>query len=406
MKILVLGAGWMGRAAAYDLARSRGVQHVGLADQNAQALRDAQHFAGRPHVSAHRLDVARFSEVTSLMRRYDATIGAVSYKFNYPLAQCAVRAGCHFCDLGGNDTVVNREFTLNAAARKRQVRIVPDCGLAPGMVSLVVADGLSHFKKVDSVLIRVGGLPLKPEPPLNYQLVFSVGGLINEYVEPARVLRGGKIAFIESMTGLEELEFPAPFGTLEAFFTSGGASTLPLTLKGKVRELNYKTIRYPGHCEKFKTMIDLGLTSGEPISFQNASTWQQRVLKIAPREVLEKLLVEKLPSGHPDCVLIRVTLRGILNGKNKELGSFRNRSRASEKLSELSYQLIDYYDPKTHLTAMMRTTAVPISIVAQMLTRGDVIGNRFGVLRQETSLQPRIFMNELKSRGICFETNF
>ena len=385
MRILVLGAGWMGRAAAWDLARSRGVEHVGIADSNRDALKAAARFVGKPHVSTHRLDIARHADVTALMRRYDAAIGAVSYRFNFELAQCAIQAGCHFCDLGGNDTIVNQEFTLDAAARRKKVRIVPDCGLAPGMVSIVVADGLKRFRKVDSVFIRVGGLPLKPQPPLNYQLVFSVGGLINEYIEPARILHKGKIAFVDSMTGVEELRFPAPFGKLEAFFTSGGASTLPLTLKGKVRELNYKTIRYLGHCEKFKTMIDLGLTSSVPISLGDH--------KIAPRDVLEKLLADKLPSGHPDCVLIRVTLRGTPIDRS---------TTGVNRAAELNYQLIDYYDSKTHLTAMMRTTAFPISIVAQMLTRGDVSNNRFGVLRQETSVRSEVFLDELRARGICF----
>ncbi len=386
MRILVLGAGWMGRAAAWDLARSRGVDHVGIADSNGDALKSAARFVAKPNVSTHRLDVTRRADVTALMRCYDAAIGAVSYRYNFELAQCAIKAGCHYCDLGGNDIIVNQEFSLDAAARRKRVRIVPDCGLAPGMVSIVVADGLKHFKKVDSVLIRVGGLPLKPEPPLNYQLVFSVGGLINEYIEPARILHNGKIAFIDSMTGIEELRFPAPFGKLEAFFTSGGASTLPLTLKGKVRELNYKTIRYPGHCEKFKTMIDLSLTSSNPISVS--------AQRIAPRDVLEKLLVEKLPSGQPDCVLIRVTLCGIPIDRSET---------GPRRFTELTYQLIDYYDPKTRLTAMMRTTAFPISIVAQMLTRGDVVNTRFGVLRQETSIRSEIFLDELKSRGICFD---
>ena len=396
MKILVLGAGMMGTAAAWDLARSQGVDQVGIADADGTALAKAVKRIGKSKVSTHRLDITRWAEVTALMSRYDATIGAVSYHHNFRLAQCAVRAGCHFCDLGGNDHIVEQEFSLQAAARQKKVRIVPDCGLAPGMVSIVVAEGLRHFTRVDSIQIRVGGLPLHPKPPLNYQLVFSVGGLINEYVEPARVLENGKIKLVEPMTGLEAMVFPPPFGTLEAFYTSGGASTLPLTLKGRVRDLNYKTIRYPGHCEKFKTLIDLGLTSSESILIEGRD--------LVPRRIVENLLVEKLPAGEPDCVLIRVSLRGKpVQSLVPKSGSKLRATRSRHALRELSYQLIDYYDPRTKLTAMMRTTAFPISIVAQMLCRGDVNHNRYGVLRQETSLPPEVFLNELKARGICFE---
>jgi lysine 6-dehydrogenase len=396
MKILVLGAGLMGTAAAWDLARSQGVDQVGIADADGPVLAKAAKRIGKSRVSSHRLDITHWPKVTSLMRRYDAVIGAVSYHHNFRLAQCAVRAGCHFCDLGGNDRIVEQEFSLDAAARKKKVRIVPDCGLAPGMVSTVVAEGLRHFTRVDSIQIRVGGLPLRPRPPLNYQLVFSVGGLINEYVEPARILKNGKIEFVEPMTGLETLVFPPPFGNLEAFYTSGGASTLPLTLKGRVRELNYKTIRYPGHCEKFKTLIDLGLTSSKSIRIEDRN--------IVPRKIVESLLVEKLPSGEPDCVLIRVTLRGTpIRPTAPSSGSKTRATRSAPHLRELSYQLIDYFDPRTKLSAMMRTTAFPVSIVAQMLCRGDVNNNRYGVLRQETSLPPEIFLNEFKARGICFE---
>lgn len=395
MKILVLGAGMMGMAAGWDLARARGVKQVGIADMSREALLKAQQRIKRPNVYAHQIDVTNFPKVTELMRHYDATIGAVSYRYNFHLAKCAIAAGSHFCDLGGNDRIVEREFLLDSTARKNKVRIVPDCGLAPGMVSLVAAEGLKQFDRVDSVHIRVGGLPLHPKPPLNYQLVFSVGGLINEYIEPARVIEDGKIKTVESMTGVETLTFPPPFGKLEAFYTSGGASTLPLTLKGKVRELNYKTIRYPGHCEKLKTMIDLGLTSSEKVKLGNAN--------VEPRALFEKLLVNKLPSREPDCVLIRVTLRGKQSSKTRRNTARKILATSRPPTNEVSYQLIDYYDPKTQLSAMMRTTAFPISIVAQMLCRGEVIDNRFGVLRQEISIPSDIFLNELKARKICFE---
>src|SRR3954464_9323454 len=108
------------------------------------------------------------------------------------------------------------------------------------MVSVLAAHGVERFDEVDALHIRVGGLPLDPRPPLNYQIVFSVEGLINEYVERARVIRGGQIVEVDSLTEIERLEFPAPFGEMEAFQTSGGTSTLPENFLGRVRELDYK----------------------------------------------------------------------------------------------------------------------------------------------------------------------
>src|ERR671917_551892 len=200
MKILVLGAGRMGLGAAYDLAHnSEGVEAI-------------------------------------------------------PVARAAVGAGTNFCDLGGNNAVVDAELALDAEARAAGVNVIPDCGLAPGMVSVLAAHGAARFERLDELHIRVGGLPQTPRPPLDYQIVFSVVGLINEYVERARVIRGGQVVEVESLTEIEALEFPAPFERMEAFQTSGGTSTLPDTFHGRLQELDYKTIRYPGHCEQFKLL--------------------------------------------------------------------------------------------------------------------------------------------------------
>ena len=163
------------------------------------------------------------------------------------LARAAIEARTNFCDLGGNNSVVDSELALDAQARAAGINIIPDCGLAPGMVSVLAAHGAARFRRLDELHIRVGGLPQKPRPPLDYQIVFSVEGLINEYVERARVIRDGEIIEVESMTEVESLQFPAPFGQMEAFQTSGGTSTLPETFLGRIRELDYKTIRYTGN---------------------------------------------------------------------------------------------------------------------------------------------------------------
>ncbi|HEY6844370.1 MAG TPA: saccharopine dehydrogenase C-terminal domain-containing protein [Thermoanaerobaculia bacterium] len=360
MKILVLGAGRMGHGAVHDLVRQPDVERVTVADAVAErAHHVASSIGGNKAVPVH-VDVADPRAAVEIMRGHDAVLSCVVYKLNAGLARAAVEARTNFCDLGGNNDVVAQELALDAGAKKAGINIIPDCGLAPGMVAMLVAHAASRFAKLDAIHIRVGGLPLDPKPPLNYQMVFSVEGLINEYVEPARIVRNGQITTVESMTELEELEFPAPFGKLEAFQTSGGTSTLPDTFKGKVRELDYKTIRYKGHCDKFKTMIDLGLCHGEP------------------RRWFSEQLVRSLPHDEPDVVLVRVEVSG--GGKT------------------LRYDIIDRYDEKTGLSAMMRTTAFPASIVALMMARGQTTSK--GALPQERCLPPDLFMKELAARNI------
>jgi lysine 6-dehydrogenase len=369
MRILVLGAGRMGFGAVHDLIQQPDVDEVTVADVAADR---ANHVASvvDGNVTPRAIDVSNHADVVALMRGHDSAISCVNYWLNERLARAAIEAGTNFCDLGGNNDIVDAELALDAEARARGVNIVPDCGLAPGMVAVLVAHGAAQFEKLDEIHIRVGGLPQNPKPPLDYQLVFSVEGLINEYIERARVIRDGRITMVDSMTEVEEIEFPEPFGKMEAFQTSGGTSTLPETFLGKVRELDYKTIRYPGHCAKFKTMIDLGLCSSEKITVDG--------VRVAPRRVLGDLLVRNLPADEPDVVLVRVEFVG--DGRR------------------LRYDIIDRYDETTGLSAMMRTTAFPASIVALMMARGQT--TQKGALPQERCIPPELFMQELARRKI------
>lgn len=373
MKILVLGAGRMGYGAAYDLIHNSGVEAVTIADVNFNAAKAAADQIGSGNITPKQIDVNDYAATVDLMTGHDAAISCVTYFYNEQLAKAAIEAKVNFCDLGGNNDVVAAELALDEQAKAAGINIIPDCGLAPGMVSVLAAHGAARFESLDSLHIRVGGLPQNPKPPLNYQMVFSVEGLINEYIEQARLLRNGEIIQVESMTEIETLEFP-PFGELEAFQTSGGTSTLPDTFLGRVSELDYKTIRYPGHCEKFKLLLDLGLASSEAIDVDG--------VMVKPRRVLGETLLKHLPSGEPDLVLIRVEFTGEIDLIQQTL----------------RYDIIDRYDEKTGLSAMMRTTAFPASIIAQMMAKGETSCR--GAVPQEICVPPEKFVQELAVRNI------
>jgi len=374
MKILVLGAGRMGYGAVFDLAHnSSEVEAVTVADADFAKPQAVAKNVKSTKVSAIELDVSDYEKCVSAMRGHDAAISCVNYWYNLELSKAAIETETNFCDLGGNNYVVDEQLALDAEAKKANINIIPDCGLAPGMVSILAMHGANRFDETEEIHIRVGGLPQNPKPPLNYQLVFSVEGLINEYIESARVIRNGEIKEVESMTELESLEFEN-FPVLEAFQTSGGTSTLPETFLGKIKELDYKTIRYAGHCEKFKTMIDLGLCSSEEIVAD--------YVKVKPRKVLGELLQNHLPADEPDYVLIRLEFVG---------------TKGSERKS-LRYDIVDKFDETTNLSAMMRTTAFPASIIAQMMARGDV--KMRGATPQEKAIDAEKFVAELEKRNI------
>ncbi|MCE1246308.1 MAG: saccharopine dehydrogenase NADP-binding domain-containing protein [Firmicutes bacterium] len=374
MKVLILGSGMMGRAAAFFLAGKQDVESVVLADKNIDfASQMAQQYGGGKTVPVE-FDASDINRVKELMLGCDVAIGATSYDHNPVYTRAAIESGCSLVDLGGNHDVVDSQFALSEDAKKAGITIVPDCGLAPGLVSILSARALNQLDKTDSIKIRVGGIPVNPLPPLNYSLVFSVKGLINEYIEKARIISGHEVIETDSMQGLEEIEFELPFGKMEAFFTSGGISTLTDTFREKVGYLDYKTIRYPGHCSYIKFLMDIGLTGMEEMDVRGC--------KITPREVLEKTLEKNLPPDSGDVILLRVTAEGEKDGVRKTIVQ----------------EHIDYFDRENKLTAMMRMTAFPAAAVALLIGRNII--NTKGTLYQEYSIPFEPLFDELAKSGI------
>ncbi len=364
----------MGHGAVYDLVHnSPDVESVTVADFDLSKAEEIAKLVGTNRVTAKHVDAENYADVVELMKDHDSAISCVNYWYNVELSKAAIETKTNFCDLGGNNYIVDEQLALDEQAKANNINIIPDCGLAPGMVSILAMHGAKRFDEIEEIHIRVGGLPQKPKTLLEYQLIFSVEGLINEYIEAARVIRDGKIGEVESMTEIESLEF-ANFPPLEAFQTSGGTSTLPETFLGKIKELDYKTIRYAGHCEKFKTMIDLGLCSSEEIMID--------YVKISPRKVLANLLTTYLPADEPDYVLVRLDFVGKKDGETKKL----------------RFDIVDKEDEQTGLSAMMRTTAFPASIIAQMMAKGDVLIR--GATPQEKAIDSDKFVAELAKRNI------
>jgi lysine 6-dehydrogenase len=373
MKIAIIGSGLMGQAIVYDISRADGVEKVGLYDFDRGLAEETARKYGNDKTYAGGIDARDEEAVVELLQGYDACISAVVYKYNPGLTRAAIRSGTHFLDLGGNRDVVGTQFEMYEEASKAGIIVMPDCGLAPGMVSILASDGIKEFEKVHSLRIRVGGLPQNPRPPLNYQMVFSSEGLINEYWEPVVILEKGEKKIVNPMTGLEELEFDG-IGRLEAFYTSGGTSTLPETYKGIIDFLDYKTIRYPGHCQIFKPMLEIGLGSRSLVKVGE--------VMVEPREVFKKILEKNLGYNDPDMVLVRLTFEGIKD----------------ERPLKIVYEIIDRQDARTGLTSMMRMTAFPISIITWMACTGRI--EQRGVLNQETGVDPSFFIAQLKKRKI------
>ncbi len=374
MKFLVLGAGRIGYAIVYDLVRSPRVEQVIIADKDVERLEFIKKRLPDEKIVPVELDVTKTEELLELMLRCDVAIGCTGYAHNYELAKAALSAKIHFCDLGGNERISSQEFKLDEIAKEQDIAIIPNLGLAPGLVSILTAAAADGLDELYEIRVRVGGVPAEPEEPLNFAQYTSVDGLINEYVEEATIIRDGKVFRVPSLTDVEEIEFPKPFGKLEAFHASGGISTLPKTYLGKVQHLDYKAVRYPGHCAQMMAIKHLGMMSSDALDVNGS--------KVVPRRVLQALLEKHLVKDDSDVVLLRVTVTGI----------------KAQKPIQIIWECIDYNEAAEGLTAMMRLTAYPASIVAQMIARGDI--KERGVLLQEKSVPAKLFLAELAGRGI------
>ena len=375
MKMLVLGAGLQGCACAFDLLNDPEVTQVTLADL--QPDRMSRFLARRDDARLRpvTLDVTDHQAVLEVMRGHDAVMSAIPYYFNGPMARLAVEAGCHFADLGGNTEIVMEQKKLDAAAQAKGLSIMPDCGLAPGMVNILAAEGIRRLDTAERVRIFVGGLPQHPEPPLNYQIVYSLEGALDYYTTPSWILRGSQPTEVDALSELEPVKFPEPVGTLEAFHTAGGISTMPFTWKGKVREMEYKTLRYPGHADLMRCIRELGLLGLEPITVKGQ--------KVVPRDAFIAAVTPLLtkPEGR-DLVALRVVASGTKDGTPHST----------------TFDLIDYYDEKHGISAMMRTTGYSLSLTGLTQARRQVI--RFGVTTPDEGMPFDRYVSGLKERGV------
>ena len=358
--ILVVGAGKIGQVAA-DLLAATGDYAVTLADRDAAALAAATRHDTR--VQTLQLDVSDARALVAALDGRFAVLSAAPFHLTLPIAQAARDAGVHYLDLT-EDVASTR--SIRALADGARSALIPQCGLAPGFISIVAADLASKFERLDTVRMRVGALPAYPSNALNYNLTWSTDGVINEYCEPCEAIVDGRRVEVAALEEREEFSLDGVL--FEAFNTSGGLGTLCETLQGKVRTLNYRTIRYPGHAAIMKALLhDLRLKDR--------------------REVLKDILEQSVPSTTQDVVIVFVTVAGWREGRLVQETYARKIYSASVAGQVRS--------------AIQITTASSLAAMLDLLAEGklpqrgfvrqedvalaDFLGNRFGAVYAPTA---------------------
>jgi lysine 6-dehydrogenase len=374
----ILGSGMQGTAAAYDLALYGDAERIFMGDiSEEQAIRSSERvnrLVGRAVCVPRKVDALNEKELEDFLTPVDVALSCVPYWMHPYVAPVAIRSMTSMVDMGGDTDVTLQTLALDDAAKSANVSIVPDTGLAPGLVNSLATYLMEKMDEVEDVLLYCGGLPQSPRPPFYYTLVFNIEGLVAEYTDKALAIRGGKLVELETLTDLEYVEWDG-IGKLEAFVTSGGTSTAPYTFEGKVRTYEYKTLRFPGHCEKMRVFMESGFWDTEPVRVNGC--------EVSPRKVFYRVMEKALrrQEGDKDQVLVRAKVSGRAGGVSK------------------TYQIDihDKQDERTGFTAMERMTGFPTAIYAIEIARGNVPP---GCWRYELAVPGSVVVSELKKRGI------
>ncbi|MCW5942303.1 MAG: saccharopine dehydrogenase NADP-binding domain-containing protein [Fimbriimonadaceae bacterium] len=372
-RFAVVGCGIQGTAAAYDLLQFTDGP-VTLADaepKRAERTRDrlVQLLPeSEPRLRSEPLDVKDTAAVEAFLAHHDVLVSAVPYRLHPALEHPAIVLGKSVVDMGNDTDAVLVMLDRDAEARVTGATIVPDAGLAPGLVNSFALALLERHPEARAIRAYCGGLPKRPRPPLNYALRFSLESLLGEYEDDAFELREGDVVRIDPLTDLEQIDFPG-VGTLEAFVTSGGSGTAPFTFRGRLDSYSYKTLRYPGHCQAMRTLRDLGFWDSAEVSPGMSS-------RAATIRVLERVLTDE---DGEDAVFVKVAAT-LADGSEHAL--FLNEGR----------------DPSTGFTAMERLTGFSTAILAQAVAEGEV---RPGVVPYESAISGESFLRRLARRGIA-----
>ncbi len=373
----ILGAGMQGTAAAYDLAKFADANRILMGDvsleQAEKACQRVNKLTGKTLCEAHAVDALSEASLETFLRDADIILSCVPYWMHPKIAHVAIANKTHFVDLGGNTDITLETLKLDQAAQNAGVTVVSDTGLAPGLVNSLGLWLIEQMDEVDSVKLYCGVLPQHPKPPFNYKLTFNIEGLVTEYDFEAVVLRNGEIVKVPTLAETEELTIDE-LGPMEAFTTSGGTSTAPYTLKGRVKNYEYKTIRHPGHGFLISVFRDTGFWGREEVDVCG--------VPVRPLDVWHKVFGKYLDQfTDNDLCAVRAVGVGKKGGQDIR-------------------KQIDIFDrqcEETGFTSMERLTGFSMAIYAIDMAEGKMPA---GCLRYENAMTGTRFVDELQRRGI------
>lgn len=377
MHIFVLGTGMIGTTVVTEMVKFPEIDRITAVDVNQASIDKCLAIADNPKVTGKVAALQTEEDIARVLTGADVAVACLPHSLSLSAVKAAISSHCHLVDLVGSQ--FREKMELDEQAKKTGVIIVPGCGVAPGITNFLAAQGIDLLDEADEAIMTCGGIPRHPIPPLWYQVVYRLESLLRLYTKPAIAIQDGEIVELAPLSNLQEITFPEPVGLCETVITD--AHSTAFILKGKVKNLYEKTVRYPGHWEKMKVIGELGFLDDIPVAVQGIS--------ITPRAFAEKVLATKMKGdSHKDITVLRVEVSGTKDGA-------RTKHR---------WEMVDLYDDERNITSMAKTTALPALLIAKLIATKQI--TETGVVPIESLIirdrfQP--FMAELKRLGLDLE---
>lgn len=381
----VLGAGMQGTALAYDLAKFANPAKIYLGDVSLdhakKSARRVNELIGSAICEPVQVSALDPEALAKFLEPVDVLCSCVPYWMHPRIAKVAIATKTSMVDLGGNTDVTMETLNMDADAKAAGVTLIPDCGLAPGLVNSLACYIIENMDTVESIKLYCGVLPQNPKPPFNYKLTFNMEGLVTEYDYQAVCLMNDEIVLVDTLEDLEEIHIEGlgidGKGQMEAFNTSGGTSTAPYTFKGKVKNYVYKTIRFPGHCFLMKIFKDFGFWSEDEMEVKGT--------KVVPKDVFNAVFGPQLEKFvDRDFCAVRAVGEGTKDGKPKKI----------------QIDILDKECEITGFTSMERLTGFSAAIYAHEIAKGNVAE---GAIKYECGVPGTKFVHEIQQRGVKLE---
>lgn len=369
----------MGSAIAQELIAHNEVTVVRVCDAHTRSLQRLHERLDSPKLRSFQVDARDERTMASILEDSNCVIGATSPALYPKLARIALTSGSHFCDLGSSAPVLEQEYRLAERAAEKNLWVVPNCGLDPGLSNMLCLHAIRQFDEPVRAHLRVGDVPLEPEPPFNFRISWSAEKLLDDYTLPVEFMEEGQQQSTIPLTGIEDISFSSPFGAMEAFHTAGLLKTICDEAGPTLETIDHKSIRWPGHAQNMQFLLALGFAEEKNIDVQSHLTY---------RDILTRRLKQRLGGDYEDAVLVRISVSGRRNGEE----------------AELVYELVQQFDRERNMTAIRRCTSITAATIAVLLASGTISGG--GVCPPEQIIPLQTFFDNIQAAGLPVTTRW